>query len=295
MKKKVYIILLFCLLMIPGITPFIPSGHAVNKPNYVGFNEGQEFIWLTQFDKDPYQDYLEDLGVPKDWAENYTDYIFDMNDWDDDAVAWRIYIIEYIEKDDDDWTGTTDDDEDDVEYLRFKYSIWEADDLGAPDPWDAIDRNEKSRLYEPEEVVYSDMAYWGDGLSLLFVPKGLNWDKIKSNLNDYYEDQDIDDRYDASTEDVMFFFMNKEVGLKVTEESNNKDVDDFECIAKYTSDGIAYYLEWSYDGDPIYIFELSTFGFSMVFLIENWWWITLIIVGAVVALVVVIIVLKKRK
>ncbi len=234
------------------------------------------------------------MGVPETVAENFTDWYFDVNDWDDDTVAWKIVIIEFIETDDTDWNGFTDDDEDDVEYLKYKYSIWETEDLADNNAWDDIDKSEKARLYEAEEVVYSDAAYFGDGLSLLFVPKNLKWDKIKSSVNDYYEDTNKDDEFDASTETVTYFFTEKDVGLSVLEESKNDDVDDFETIARYTDNGIAYYLEWSYDGDPIYKFELSKYGQNLVYTIENWWWMSLIAIGVIVGLIVLIVLIKKK-
>ncbi len=293
---KISKMVLCILLSISLLLPYIPFAYAVEKPDYVGFNEGDEFIWTTTFDKGPVEDYLEDRGYSEAYAENFTDWYFDINDWDDDTVAWKIIIIEFIETDDTDWNGLTDDDEDDVDYLKYKYSIWETEDLADNNAWDDIDKSEKARLYEAEEVVYSDIAYYGDGLFMrFFVPKNLKWDKIKSNLNDYYEDKNLDDEYDASTETVTYFFTEKAVGLKVIEEEeHNDDVDEFETIARYNDNGIAYYLEWSYDGEPIYKFELSTYGQSRVYFIENWWWMSLIAIGVIAGLIVLIVLIKKR-
>ena len=273
--------------------------YAAQKPNYVGISEGDEYIWKTTFDKGPLENYFEDLGFSESFAENITDWFFDAYDWDDDVVGWKLIIIEIKDEDDRDYNGIIDD-EDDVNYVKFKFSIWETEDLTDPNGWDDIDKSEKDIMYESEEIVYADTLligftpwhYWGLG-TVFFVPRGLDWGKVVNEVDDWLEDHNEDDELSVSTAKVNFFFQDKEVGVKTSTDFDNDELDDFESDTRYNDNGIMYYWIWTYDGDIIAEFELTTYGQSRVYFIENWWWMSLIAIG-VVAGIIVLIVLKLK-
>ncbi|MBD3254810.1 MAG: hypothetical protein GF383_06940 [Candidatus Lokiarchaeota archaeon] len=288
-----------CLIMVSMLIPIIETVKAADAPNYVGINDDQEFVWDTTYDKSPLENYYEDAypSASEDWAENETDYYFDMREWDEDIVARKIVITKIKDEDDEDWNGITDD-EDDVNYVEIKYELWETDDKGDEDAWDDIDKSEKVSLYEGEEIVYADglivinTLFWGDRC-FTFVPKGLDWDDVIDEVDEFYDDENLDENYGVSTvKTTSFFFFEKYVGFETLIEFDDDDLEDFESIAKYTDDGVMYYFEWTYDGDMIAKYELS--GIFGDFFQENWWWMLLAAIGLVVVIVIVVVLVKRR-
>ena len=81
------------------IIPFISFATAAPTPDYVGIDVGDELIWDVTIDDGQYEDYLEDIGFPEAWSENFTKDMFD-NELDDDIVGWKIKILKLEEEDD---------------------------------------------------------------------------------------------------------------------------------------------------------------------------------------------------
>jgi len=301
--------LMFCFFLLCFILPFIASAQAVDKPKYVGFNEGQQIVWNTVFDKDPLENYAEDLGfVTDDQIEIVVDNIWDPLEWDDDVVAWKVIVDAIGEEKDDNYDGEVGN-EKDVNYVKIEFSIYETEDKSDANAWDAVDNFERYKFWEAEEKVYADIALgvytrsiglyiWTTDViqkpewPLFVVPKNLHWDDIVEEVDTYLEDHNDDDHYSVGTAKVDYFFQKKGVGLRMNAESSG-NIEEFDSIIKYTNDGILYYYEWSYDGDTIAKFELDTIG--GVYIIENWWWIALIAGAVIVGVIIIVVVIAMKR
>ncbi|TFF97957.1 MAG: hypothetical protein EU540_08360 [Promethearchaeota archaeon] len=345
--------ILYGLLIVSLLLPYIAAGHAAAPPNYVGLNQDQEFIWDTEFDKGPLKDFIEDqVTTDPEGIDILTDAIFDQLEFDEDIVSWKVIVSEIGEDDDKDYDGALED-EDDVGYVKIRINIYEKEE---GEEWDDLDKAETYKIWENEEIVYSDFILasfeeqdipftvgtnnyiWSDeslGMGLyyyqivkqddpfdpieqdpfiwdvqpewpmFFIPKNLDFDDIADDCDEWIEDYGfigqyggiLEDHVSVGAPDVNYFFKDKEVGLWTNVEFLG-DVEEFDSEIRFNNDGIMYYYEWTYDGDIIAKFELTQWGFSAVYITENWWWIALIagavIVGLIV-LIVYIIIRKKRK
>ena len=92
MKKTKF--LLFGLLLASMLIPYISVVHAKKKPKYVGISEGDTFIWNTEFDKGPLEDYYMDdyneYGITEETAEEWANDDFRYYHWDEGYVQWKI-------------------------------------------------------------------------------------------------------------------------------------------------------------------------------------------------------------
>jgi hypothetical protein len=312
---KISKFLTFCFFFLCFILPYIALAHAADKPRYVGVNEDQEFVWNTAFDKDPIESYIEDSDPTATEQEISDDAHawFDFLEYDEDAVKWKVVVTDIDDEDEDDYEGENLK-EKDINRVKLTIRIYDQEE-GAE--WDDVDKSEKYKIYEPEERVYADMVIeslddTGFGLGSMtlvddtpidydvewpcfFVPKNLHYDDIGSEVEDELEGDlfNRDDHYDVGTEDVTSFFRKKDVGLSTTVESGNTQVEDFDAVIKFTDEGIMYYYEWSYDGDPIALFELDTIGGD--YLIENWWWIALIAGAVIIGVIIIVVVIAAKR
>jgi len=308
---KISKILMFSFLLLCFVLPYITIAYAAEKPKYVGVSEGQEIVWNTLFDKDPVEEYFEDLGyTDEETIDNTVDLWFDSLSWDDDVVAWKVIVNDIRKEDDEDFHGSVTS-EKDVNFVKVEVGIYETEDKSDASAWDDIDKVEKLKLYEREDQVFISIAYTGCvdqgalGLyfytsdlipqpewPMFFTPKNLKWDDVAGDCDEEIEDRKLDEKYSVGSADVDYFFQKKTVGLEMNEEGSG-NIEDFDAVMKYTGEGILYYYEYSYDGEPIAKFELDTIG--GVYLIENWWWIALIAGAVIIAVIVIIVVVASKR
>ena len=290
------------MLLITLFVPYVAVAQgqfiAGDKPNYVGVNEGQTYIWRTEFDKGPLEDYYEDSGYSEALAELAADSEFDWYRWSSKTEAWKIYVVEIKDEKEADLGGKK------VDRVKFIYNWYKSKYREDPDAWRKIDKYETWTIYEPDEELYEGIAWdleHGPGNYHLFLPRGLHLEDIVDEIDEDIEDMGWDDSYDAGIDEVKvrYFFREKVVGIET--QYNYKDtsqVEEFESISKYNDDGILYYYEYTYDGDIIAKYELEFMGImGAEFITENWWWIVLAAGAAVVVVIVLVIVLvvKKKK
>ena len=332
-KSKVFSIFLLMTILIVPLMAMATMVTAADKPKYCGVNEGQVITWNTEFDDGPLEDYIEDRfgeHLTNIQMDAYLEALWDPLEYDDDVVAWRVTIEDIEKEKDKDYDGEHFD-ENDVDYVRLEISIYETEDKMDLDAWEAVDRIEKFNLFDDEEKVYADFLREGaddQGMGLyyyspngdyiadlaapgvtpmepewpmFFIPKSLDFDDVVDEVEELTEREipAIDDYYSVGTEDINYFFQDKDVGFDTNLEyipgsyTYVSKPEDFDSTIKFTDDGIMYYYEWSYDGDTIAKFELDTIG--GVYLIENWWWIALIAAGVGVLIIVIIILIKRKR
>ena len=273
--KIIYFILMTSMLMLP----FINSAAAVKTPDYVGIEKGDEIIWSTKFDNEPFEDYLEDWGVPETAIDNYTDNMFN-DETDTDVVGWKIKILEIEDEDE----------QDDNDYVEYKYKLYIREEDG---DWEVEDQKEDAKIWKYDKGVYVDLVSEVWALMApysLVLAKNVDWDKVASKVDD-----ECDDKYDGDDKSAgaevatsPFFFMQKENGISTYSNANEEELDDFTAISKYNDDGILMYYNWAYDGDTFYEFELE---WRIVY---EWWWVAAVIAMAAVVTVMIIIIIRKR-
>ncbi|MFX1453294.1 MAG: hypothetical protein ACFFCM_20840, partial [Promethearchaeota archaeon] len=80
-------IILFGLLLLSLLIPFVSLAHAAEVPGYVGVKAGQTYVWDTEFDAGPYEDFLEDIGYTDEEDIEYEawDYLEDL-EWEEEVT-----------------------------------------------------------------------------------------------------------------------------------------------------------------------------------------------------------------
>ncbi|TFG01624.1 MAG: zinc ribbon domain-containing protein [Promethearchaeota archaeon] len=278
-KKKVfYVLFLWGLFLLPFVNL------AVAKPNYVGIDEGDSFIWRTEFNKGPYEDYWIDAGYSDSYAENLTDYLFDVWDIDTDVEGWKVVILEIKSEKDDVYKS------DDIYWVDYLYNFYESE-VGISD-WDREESNERGDIIEYDEDLYLDNTLWSWGLLKWFLATDVNWRELANNLEDemdYWNEEG-----EASAEYRNYFFSRIHCGISTTwNPEDTSETEDFESVARYTEDGVLMYYEWTYDGKTIWEIELDG-----RFLYENGWWLIpliVIVIGLVIVPVTIVSIVMVRK
>ncbi|MFX0186918.1 MAG: hypothetical protein ACFE8A_04180 [Candidatus Hodarchaeota archaeon] len=281
-------ILLYGLLLASFFVSYIVIAKAEKKPEYVGIDEGVTYIWKTEFDKGPLEDYYEDLGKTETEAELEADEDFDLMDWNEKDEGRKIYIVD-IREEKEDSVGT-----EEYDRVKFIYNMYKTKDINDPEAWKKMEKYETSKIFEPDEELYSAFIPYTMGLSAFFLPKNLKFYKIVNEIEDSVDDTGDEDRLSIDTTKRTYFFAQQEVGI--TTEYNNEyssEVEDFGSISKYTTNWILYYYEFSYDGDVIARFELDTIGGT--YLRENWWWMVLLAGAICIVMIILIIIIKVKK
>ena len=275
---KIISFLLFSLFLIP----LIGTAKGEKIPSYVGIREGQTIIWNAEFDDDPFRDYYEDLGLSEDKIDFAIDNMFD-GALDTDVEAWKFVILEIKEEKE---YGHGSNETDGVPYL---YNFYITEDKAAND-WDDEEKNKRGIIYDYNVDFYMGSTYLTLGFSRYsFVDKKVDWDEFADELDEEYEDHNIEAT--AKDEERLYFFTEVECGISTSwEPQNNSEMEEFETISRFNSDGIMLYYEASYDGDVFIKFELEGAYFY-----EHWWWMLLIGVAVAGLVVVVMIILKRRK
>lgn len=275
-KSKIILSLIFSVMI---LVPFVNIAVADENPSYVGINEGDEYIWKTEFDKDPLCDFYEDAGYSEADAENKTDEYFDRSELDDDVVGWKLYILKIKDEKDLDFKN------DEVDYTPYLLNLYETEDWEERD-WDRELHNERGIVYDYDEDFYYDLMSWTQGLMIFFVDPKTDWDELAEEFEEEVEDYNGTEDCSADDEKRTFFFMSEENGIST--EFEPKGFEEFESISLYTKEGVRLYYEWTYDGDTIIKFELEN-----RYIYENWWWILLTVLGITLLCVVIVIIIKK--
>jgi len=149
---KVSKTILYGLLMVTLLVPYMAIGHAAT-PKYLGVSEDQVFEWKTEFDKGPLEDIFEDYGITEEKTiDRYTGAIFDLLEFDEDVVSWKVVVTDIRDDDDKDYDGAIED-EDDVGYVKIRLDIYEKEE---GEDWEDLDKSESYKIWEGEEIVYSD-------------------------------------------------------------------------------------------------------------------------------------------
>ena len=87
-------IILFGLLVITLLIPFASIAHAAKTPGYVGIKEGQTYIWTTEFDAGPWEDYYEDRGYTEENAEKEAWDDMELREWEEEVTEWKLTIYD---------------------------------------------------------------------------------------------------------------------------------------------------------------------------------------------------------
>ena len=313
MKKSK--ILLFGLLVITLLIPFIASAKAADIPGYVGVKAGQTYVWDTEFDGGPYEDYYEAFGITdKDLLENYAFIRMEWHEWEEEVTQWKLNIYDISEGKDEDITAPGASIADEYQYVRIDYTLKEYDgDVGY---WRRIESYETGHLWESDEefwgkllldfeegIYFASSNGKGDNnYPALIVPNDLDWDQVARVMVDQYKYGSKEDAYTADEVEIQYFLGDKDVGIKTEYDPAfiwpqfEDELETFESISKYNDDGVLYYYEFTYDGDIIAKFELKGMLGYNTFITENWWWMAIVAGAACVGVIILICVIKgKRK
>jgi len=280
-KSKLILVLTISILL---LNPVLVMVAGVKRPReYVGINEGDEYIWKTEFDKGPMQTYYEDLGFPEVLAEAAADEYFDNNDIKEDWEGLRIYILDFLGEKELEFL------DDDIKYMECHYNMWMTEDYYKKS-WDLVNHYSRENVYEYGEDVYLALTGWTTGLFQFFVDPDSDWKALVDNFEDELDDFSIEGEAGVQRR-TYFFLLREENGISTSREVDvgGGDTKEFESKSLYTSHGVLLYYEFSYDGDTIWKLELEN-----SYIHENWWWLLPIALGiSLLAIVVVIVKIKK--
>ncbi len=277
-----------CFLIITSALFFIPQityARAEEKPSYVGVDVNDVFIWKVTIEPDAFEDFFEDAGYSDTWIENYSDLVFD-DVWDKDVEGWKMVIIDMKDEKEFDYEGD--------EYDKVPYYLnWYITEDYAEKDWDEEEMNIRGAIVKYDKEYYTEKILnspFGMGLYYSIGANNINWEKLADEV-----DEELDDEYDGDDEKGSAKVVEssyKANGISTSINIDDEDFDDFDSISQYNDDGVCIYYEWSYDDDPIIIFELEAKT-----LYEYWHVIlagTIIGVIAVVFLVIIIKKIRKR-
>jgi len=266
------------------------SVKANDKPDYVGINENDVFIWKITIDKDPFEDYLEDyledVGLSdafiEEFIDNMTDLIFD-DEWDEDVKGWKMVILDIKNEKEFDYDN---DENDQVPYL---YNFYTTEDYDKKD-WDKEEMNGRGGIakYDKDFYVWRTDTSFGMGLYYGIVANNINWEKLADEV-----DEEFDDEWDGKDESAGAKVAKSEYknnGISTFWNPDEDEFDDFEATSQYNDDGVLMYYEWSYDGDPIIILELEG-----KFFYEYWEIILGVTIAGVAVVVLIVVIIKRRK
>ena len=261
------------------LLPQINFASAKEKPDYVGIDVNDVFIWKVTIDEDPYEDFLEDAGYTDEEIDNETDLLFD-NSWDKDVEGWKVVILDIKNEKEFDYNGEEND------HVPYLLNFYITEDYAQKD-WDEEETNERGGIakYDKDFYVYRTSVLMG--LYYMIAANNIKWDKVADEV-----DEEFDDDWDGKDESAgarVERSIYKENGISTFWNPNEEYFDDFEATSKYNDDGVLMYYEWLYDGDPIIILELEGQFFY------EYWEIILGVAIAGVAVVVLIVVIIKRR
>ena len=270
------------------LLPYINFAVAAETPDYVGINEGDEFIWDVIIDDDQYEDFLEDLGYSETFIENYIDDTFE-DELDDDIIGWKIRILELEEEDE----------EDDDKFVKYKYRLYTKEE---DKDWKVEDYKDNKDIVKYDDDVYADMIHAAvittalSFISIDVIPlvaaENAKWGKIADEVDDELDD-DFDGKDESGGAEVttsLYFFMQKENGIFAYVNFDEDDLEDITIIAQFNDNGILMYYNLAYDDDTVIELELQGIQGRMV---TEWWWAAVVIALAAVV-IIVIIVIKRR-
>ncbi len=294
-KTQIYNVILLLWLL---ILPFLSFTVAADKPDYVGISENDVIIWKTTIDEDPYGDFLEDDGWSEAAIEAELDLLFD-DQFDEDVEAWKYVILEIKDEKEYDldtlefFYNLDDEEYDGVPYL---YNLYITENLEAED-WEDEETNERDVIYKYDRDLYSTRADSRSGMFRLIISKNVNWKRVVREVDERFDDKYEDAGAKRPETPFLFFFEQEADGIVTFRDFGEdplylNDVEEFEATSIYTDDGILRYYEWTYDGDPIIIFELQDIIENYV--IANLWTIVIVSAVALVIIVVIVILIKRR-
>ena len=273
------IIICFFLIFSAIFFPLcVKSVQCATKPDYVGVDVDDVYVWKVGIDKDPFEDFLEDSEVySKVEIDNITDIMF--NDaWEEDVKGWRIAILDIKDEREFDYgVGKNDG----VRYLLNWYITEDYEKTVGEEE----EMNGKGGIARYDKKFYAWRANSIMGLYYLIVANNIKWDKVAAELNEELEDEYDGGNEEGSAETVKSLY--EDIGICTVINIDNVLFDDFEATSKYNDDGVLMYYEWKYDGEPIILLELENQIFN-----ENW---EVIVIGALIVGItaLVIIVVKK--
>lgn len=245
-----------------------------DKEWYVGINENDTYIYLVTWDGDPYEDFLEALGIfSEETIENITDILGKGFDFE----AYKIYILKI--KEEVDYTG--------YEGVQYCYNFYTTEDRAEND-WELEDHNEQATIfkYTDQRQLYKyavlEYVWFPMGLSTYFIGNDVDWEELADKVNDKFED-----RY--SKRDAGARRINNGIFTFCKPDTFNKtNLEKFRSKSIFSRQGVLTYYEWSYDNDIILKLQLENA------LIVEYWLIILIIAGVAVIIVIISIIKSKK-
>lgn len=126
-----------------------------------------------------------------------------------------------------------------------------------------------SSTYNPSRIipiVRFDLYPIGDDF-MYFIDKDTNFEKVKENLNKYYDGDD----YEISN----FDYDNVKNELRIEIDEDDDDLfKNRDYIYRYSEEGVLLYYEWLYNGKTILKFELEG-----QFFVQYYRWIIVVIIA----------------
>jgi hypothetical protein len=279
---KIPKILPFLLIISMLFLPSVSFVKANGKPDYVGVDVNDVFVWKVTIDPKEYEDYLEDKGYSDEYIENYSDRLFD-DQYDKDVEGWKVVILEMKDEKEFDYNG---DENDGVEYFVDWYTTEDYDEK----VWKEEELYERGMIgkYDYDYYTWRIVKSWfWIELSHMIAANNINWEELVDEV-----DEELEDAYDGRDEEgsattVKSLF--EENGIYISINLDEDEFDDFESTAKFNDDGVLMYYEWLYDGDPIIILELEGQLFY-----ENWEIILGIATIGLIVVILVVVILKRK-
>jgi len=287
MLKKIYTLIIMILLLLPMISFAFAAD--TKEARYGGLNNNDIYVYLTTFNKKPLEKYYEKEYMFDGWdeetasqmAEDFVDYIFDLNRYDKDIEAIKYNILR---------VETNKEEVGNNKGRRVWYNMYISEDRDANE-WELKDHIYYGYIMEFQMKLYKDAIKDSitpfSGFDAPFIAKGINWKELASELDEDFEDYDYYNIYgyknDAGAKNLNDGI---QTYFKVILGTSSFKTERFRTTSRYTSKGVLYYYEWTYGNEIIAKLELEQSFYS-----EFW---VLLLVIFIIAAAIFLIILKRE-
>lgn len=245
----------------------------------------KEYIYSTNFYKEPLKNYFKDIGLSTDESELLTDYYFEYNSMSELTVQWKL-IVQFISSEK---TFTYKDKE--IDYNTIHYDLIRYHAVNDESKKHTIENDITTRIYDYSRNWYTDY-YLNQLVNLeispyqarnFFLAKNIHWQTISDMLEKRINDETQDVR-------VISVNINHDVGIQFRYKDLDLDMDTIEFTDKYNNDGVLYYKSLRYNNERIYEFRLEMFS-DIIF---EYLYYIIFVISIIILLAIIIINIKKR-
>ncbi len=211
--KKLITLILIAYLIVPMISFALAA-----KEDYVGIDEGDEYIWEATYDEDVVEDAEKDLSM----------------NFNSDLKGVKIEIKDI---------GS----EDEIfgyDGVKIEVKKWTTEKSIDKKDWDETSAT-STTIYKYDDDIYPLFV----SLGIYFIGTDVDWDDLQKKMNDNYDD---DDSLEEGKAEVVW-----NSGIKSTLKFEDKDIEEVQYTTIFNTKGVLSSYTFSYGGKNCFTLSLQ--------------------------------------